>query len=94
MPSVKAPHHKGTYHQQSARVRAAANADPDTQCWKCGRTLAQARRFKPKAHWCAGHVIRGQEGGDLLAECSICSNAEGGRTRTRKSKRRSPRSWD
>lgn len=41
MAYAKAPHHKGTHHQRSAKIRAAAYANPDTRCWRCKKTLAE-----------------------------------------------------
>lgn len=77
MGKVKQPWHKGTYHQQSARVRAAAYANPATTCWRCGLTLEQRRQTKPHAHWTAGHLIDGMIDGPLAPECSPCNYAAG-----------------
>jgi hypothetical protein len=77
----KAPHHRGTYHAASAKVRAAANADPETRCWRCGLTLPEHkphRNGKP-ATWTAGHTTDSQPGGHLAPEASTCNYAAGGR---------------
>ena len=77
---MKPPHHAGGYHVQARQVRDAANANPDTRCWRCGLTLAEHRphRNGKPATWTAGHVIDGQVGGVLLPEASTC-NAKAGR---------------
>lgn len=78
MPAkVKAPHHRGTYHVESAKIRAAAYAQPWTTCWRCGQTLAQIRARKPRAKWTAGHINDGEVGGVLLPECSPCNASAG-----------------
>lgn len=94
MANVKAPHHKGRYQQLAAKIRAAANADPTTRCWRCRRTLAQIRAGKPRARWTAGHVNDGQVDGPLAPECSPCNFAAGARvTNTRRSTLRTPLTW-
>lgn len=57
----KKPHHSGTHEANSRRVRAAAQANPLTICWRCQRTLAlhPAHRDGTPARWTAGHVIDG-----------------------------------
>ena len=75
------PHHSGTYHVQSKRVRDAAYRDPGTRCWRCRLTLDQCkphRNGKP-ARWTAGHLIDGQVNGVLLPECSTCAATSGAR---------------
>ena len=73
---AKRPHYAGTYQQRAARVRAAANADPFTRCWRCGRTKAQHKR-----KWTAGHVNAGDARPDalLLPECEACNYSHGAR---------------
>lgn len=95
MSNTKAPHHRGRYQQQAAKIRAAANADPTTRCWRCRRTLAQIRVAKPKARWTAGHIIDGTVDGPLAAECSPCNFAAGARlTNARRDPRPNPsRRW-
>lgn len=85
---AKKPWHKGTFDTQSARVRAAANRNPSTICWRCKRTMAEIRKDKPHAKWQAGHVVDGQVNGVLLAECSPCNASHGAAMGNRK---RSPR---
>ena len=75
---AKAPHHTGTYQQRAARVRAAAYANPNTRCWRCGRTLEQIRRIRPRTRWDAGH-IHGPTHPALAPECSWCNRADGAR---------------
>ena len=79
MPAKRNAHHRGTYFAQAAAVRARANVDPTTRCWRCGRTLAQHpphRNGKP-ARWTAGHVHDGQIGGPLEPEASTCNYSAG-----------------
>ncbi len=93
----KPPHRRGTYQADSKAVRDQANADPNTRCWRCGRTIAEVRETNPKAQWDAGHVIDGQIGGPLKAECSPCNRgrgaAMGNRKRAGKPTRRTSRTW-
>ena len=67
MGKSKGAHHRGTYHVDSRRVRAAANANPGTTCWRCGRTLAEhpPHRNGAPAHWTAGHIIDGDLAGPV-----------------------------
>lgn len=91
----KPAHYRGNYHQQAARIRDAANADPTTRCWRCQRTLAEVQMQKPTARWTAGHLIDGLAGGPLAAECSPCNFAAGAR-RANDRRRRQPnpsRQW-
>lgn len=91
MPAkVKPPWHRGRYHQQAAAVRRAANANPSTRCWRCGRTLAEIRKAKPHARWQAGHLVDGQVGGPLAPECSPCNTGAGAAMGNRK---RRPKPW-
>lgn len=72
MAKRKADHHKGSYQTQAKRVRDAANANPDTRCWQCGKTKAEHGR-----EWTAGHVNDGQVGGPLMPECERCNYSRG-----------------
>lgn len=82
VPAVPKPaHYRGSYHVDSAHVRAMAYANPETLCWRCGRTLAQIRQVKPRARWTAGHLIDSLPGGPLAPECSPCNYAAGGKLR-------------
>lgn len=83
----KPAHYRGTYHVASAKVRAAAWANPLTTCWRCRLTMQQIHLTHPRAKWTAGHLVDGQVGGPLAPECSPCNYAAGGRLRhTRRSR--------
>ena len=77
MGGVKGAHHRGRHQRLAKHCTDTANANPDTRCWKCHRTLAEIRRAKSNARWVAGHVVRAQVGGPYLPECSECSGREG-----------------
>lgn len=79
MGKSKGAHHRGTYHVDSRRVRAAANANPGTTCWRCGRTLAEhpPHRNGAPAHWTAGHIIDGDPTSPLAPEVSTCNYTAG-----------------
>lgn len=75
------PHHRDPAFRRLARlVTAAANADPTTTCWRCGRTLD---RCGPQGDgrnangtpciWHAGHTISGDNRAPVRAECSHCN---------------------
>lgn len=92
-------HHRGTYPARARALRARANADPLTRCWRCGRTLAEHpphRNGKP-ARWTAGHLVDGQENGPLAPEASTCNYAAGAvlgnKRRSRRGQRRTSRRW-
>lgn len=72
-------HYGGNYKPRARQVRDAANANPATVCWRCGRTLAQVRTAFPKRRvtWDAGHTIDGDPHCPLLAECSPCNRGAG-----------------
>lgn len=90
MAKVKAAHHRGSYQVAAARVRALANANPATRCWRCGLTLAEVRTSKPQARWTAGHLNDGQVGGPLAPECSPCNYGNGA---ARGNRMREPQPW-
>lgn len=80
MPAkVKPAHYRGSYHVTSRRVRQAAQADPLTRCWRCGRTLAEhpPHRNGAPARWMAGHIVDGLIGGPLAPEASTCNLSAG-----------------
>ena len=83
VPLVAGPkpaHYAGDYEVRAARCRAAANADPNTVCWRCGLFLDQHAPHsngKP-ATWQAGHVRDGDPTSPLLPEASTC-NVRAGR---------------
>jgi hypothetical protein len=47
------PWHSGDFNRVSRTMRAQANADPTTTCWRDGRTLAE---HGPNATWNCGHI--------------------------------------
>ena len=71
--------YRGSYALKSRGLRAAAYANPDTRCWRCGRTLAQVAFDLPgrKVTWDAGHTD--DPARPLAAECSPCNRADGAR---------------
>lgn len=86
----KAAHHRGTYARQARLVRDAANRNPNTTCWRCGRTLDQHPPHKTgkPATWTAGHINDGQAGGPLAPEASTCNYSAGTRLRNERAKTR------
>ena len=96
MAKRKAAHHRGTYAAEARRVRAAANANPATRCWRCGRTLAEHpphRNGRP-ARWTAGHIHDGQTGGPLAPEASTCNYSAGASAGNRRRQGlRTTRTW-
>ena len=66
------PWHQGAYNARAKAVRDAANANPRTTCWRCGRTKAEHQR-----EWTAGHVVAGQMHGELRPECAECNYRHG-----------------
>lgn len=83
MTKAKQPHHRGTHQARARKVVAAANANPATICWRCGRTLAAHPRHANgrRSFWTAGHVITGQRDGELKPEASWCNFTHGARLR-------------
>jgi hypothetical protein len=83
------PHHSGSYARRAAAVRAFANANPDTKCWRCGKTLEQhlPHRNGRRPTWQAGHVIDGQVNGLLMPEASTCNKSAGARYGNRNRRR-------
>jgi len=75
----KPPHHAGDFDTTAAHVRAQANADPNTTCWRCGNTLDQCRphRDGTPARWTAGHLRDDDPTSPILAECSPCNYRHG-----------------
>lgn len=85
MSGAKAAHHRGDYQKRAAKVRARANADASTTCWRCGLTLAQCRTKTGKpARWTAGHVIDSNPDSPLLPECSTCNYSAGAKLGNRR----------
>jgi hypothetical protein len=83
---ANAPHHKGTFQTRSLKVRAAANGDPFTRCWRCGQL---ARLGDP---WQAGHLVDGAIDSPLAAEHRSCNIKAGNRLKARRYLRTS-RAW-
>lgn len=83
---MKPAHYRGAYHVQARRIRAAANANPNTRCWRCGHPA------RPGDPWEAGHLRDGDPASPLLPEHRSCNRAAGARlTNTRKT--RTPLTW-
>ena len=73
----RAAHHRGTFGRRALALVAAANADPTTRCWRCGKTLTAhgpTRTGRPPK-WSAGHVNKGEVNGQLLPEVLSCNVA-------------------
>jgi hypothetical protein len=71
-------HQRGRYKRDAKAVTDAANRNPATRCWRCGKTIAERRVIHPAAIWHAGHLVDGLPGGELRAECSWCNTSNGG----------------
>jgi hypothetical protein len=73
--------YRGSYPRRSKAVREAAKANPNTRCWRCGKTYAEALRMwgPVKAAWQAGHVVDSHPGSPLAPEHAKCNEAAGGR---------------
>lgn len=83
MGRIKHAHHRGSYHRDSIKIRATANANPNTTCWRCGLRLNQHTPHKngKPAYWTAGHINDGQVNGPLAPEASTCNYTAGNRHR-------------
>jgi hypothetical protein len=68
-------HRDRSFVVNGARIRAAANADSTTECWRCGKTLLEHADHKTgrKPTWQAGH----KPDGTLAAEASTCNTVDG-----------------
>lgn len=88
-------HHSGSYGVRARAVRDAANADPSTRCWRCGKTLAEARRMWPDRNvtWHAGHTVDGNSAFPLAPEHSVCNTSAGGVIGSKRRALRSSRKW-
>jgi len=75
----KPSHRTGSYFRRAMKLRAAANANPNTTCWRCGRTLAEHPPHKTgkPAIWTAGHVRDGDPTSPLMPEASTCNYTAG-----------------
>jgi hypothetical protein len=78
MPALNRTHYSGDYARRAAAIRAAAYADPNTRCGRCGLTLAAI----PGATWDAGHVHDGIPDSPLRPEHSTCNRTAGARLGT------------
>lgn len=92
---AKPLHYRGEYHVRAARLRAAATADPLTQCWRC---VANGKPYRetlarPGDPWQAGHLEDSTPGGVLLPEHRSC-NASAGATMGNKRRGTAPPSRD
>jgi hypothetical protein len=84
---VTAPQHKSSQYRAAAkRVRAAANGNPFTRCWRCGNTLDKCgprgdgrNRNGTPCTWHAGHLVESSLAHGLLPECSHCNTSSGAR---------------
>ena len=76
---MKPAHYRGSYHVRARNIRAAANANPNTRCWRCGRTLAQhpPHHNGNPAKWTAGHLRDGDPTSPLAPEASTCNYSAG-----------------
>lgn len=90
MGKVKQPWHQGAHQRKAAAVCAAAYADANTRCWRCGHTLAEIRSRKPKAIWTGGHLIDSDPDSPYLAECSPCNFGNGAAMGNRRRGRKHP----
>lgn len=94
MPARNRSHYGGSYQSRARTVRAAAYADPRTQCWRCGKTLDE---HGPGARWDAGHVRDGDPTSPLAPEAASCNRSAGavlGNERRAQAKRlRTSRTW-
>lgn len=83
------PHRDAAYTRAAQAVRDRAYANPDTRCWRCGRTRAEHRR-----PWHAGHIHDGLIGGPLAPECERCNTSAGGKLGAQRRQRlRTTRAW-
>ncbi len=78
----KGAHHSGDYQVRAQAVRDAANSDPNTKCWRCGKTLAEHEPHKggKPARWTAGHIIDSDPTSPLAPEASTCNYIAGALT--------------
>jgi hypothetical protein len=93
---IKGAHHRGTYHQQSRAVVAAAYTNPGVRCWRCHLTYAEyaMRHGERAARWTAGHVNDSEIGGLLLPEHHRCNSSAGATYgNRRRSRNRTSRRW-
>ena len=95
MGKTKPAHHRGSYQAKAKQVRDRANANPATQCWRCGLTLDQHaphRDGKP-AQWQAGHTRDGDTLAPLAPEASTCNQRAAAAMTNGKTVGRTTRRW-
>lgn len=93
MPSRDRSHYRGSYDTRAKRVRDLAYGDPATTCWRCGRTLAQARASDPDVTWHAGHVFDGDPNSPLMPEHSSCNQSAGAKAGHKRRELNPSRRW-
>jgi hypothetical protein len=71
-------HRTPDYRRRALAVRRAANANPLTQCWRCGELA------RPGDPWQAGHTIDGDNRAPLAPEHRLCNATAGAVMRNRK----------
>jgi len=88
-------HYAGTYGTRARLVREAAFADPTTKCWRCGKTLAEAKKIWPDKNvtWHAGHTVDGNSAMPLAPEHSVCNIRSGGSIGAKRRSLRPSRRW-
>lgn len=72
---TKPVHRTNRWKVLARRICAAAYANPETKCWRCGRTLAQ---HPPGDRWQAGHVDDTNHS-LILPEARSCNASHGAR---------------
>jgi hypothetical protein len=93
VPGRNRSHYSGDYQLRARAVRAAAYANPDTRCWRCGKTLVE---HGPGVRWDAGHVRDGDPTSPLAPEASSCNRSAGaalGNVRRARRKVNPTRQW-
>jgi hypothetical protein len=75
VPGHNRAHYRGSYDRRARALVAAANADSETVCWRCGR---KARSGDP---WQAGHVRDGDPTSPLRPEHRSCNASAGAKLR-------------
>ena len=98
MGNSKGAHHRGQHQRLARLVVNAANANPDTRCARCGRTLDQHPDTKTgkRPHWTAGHKVDGKIATsvtDYQPEANTCNYAAGATHGNRNRERHTERWW-
>lgn len=70
------PHYQGSYKRRAARLRARADADPETRCAICGGKKRPGRGGR----WTAHHVDAGNPESPLKPAHADCNERLGNRT--------------